>query len=256
MGDERHIDAVMERPEATDELPPGTRLLHGQYRIDSFLDAGGVWDIDDGEDDDDALALDLMARVAGDVARDRGATLPPGALPLPPCEARPGAPARSRRPRTRLLGFDGSGGDAPDPFRGAPPAEAPARARFPVGRLLVVEGPGRGECFVLTQGMSQIGRGHDQTVQLDFGDTAISRSNHAAVVHDGDTRSFLPGHGGKSDIVRLNARPVIANEVLSNGDLIRLGETVLRLVTLCGSDFDWSDGAAPDDAESDDVAIA
>jgi pSer/pThr/pTyr-binding forkhead associated (FHA) protein len=101
--------------------------------------------------------------------------------------------------------------------------------------------------------MAQIGRGDDQTIQLDFGDNAISRSNHAAVVYDPETHQVFLGHGGKSNIVRLNDKPVISNEVLKNGDLIRLGETTLRFVALCDPDFNW---AGEDGEEADNVEIA
>ena len=163
------------------------------------------------------------------------------------------SPARSRRTKTRLIGFEKSDGDVVDLFNDAPKA-APARSvKFPVGWIVVTDGPGRGESFPLLSGMSQIGRGEDQAVQLDFGDNSISRSNHAAVVYDPDTKEFLLGHGGKSNIVRLNDKPLISNEKLKTGDLMRIGETALRFVALCDDTFNWTDGAT---GEDEDVAIA
>ena len=61
------------------------------------------------------------------------------------------------------------------------------------------------------------------------------------------------GHGGKSNIVRLNDKPLISNEALKTGDVIRIGETVLRFVALCDDTFSWNDGAS---GEDEDVAIA
>ncbi|WP_461308663.1 FHA domain-containing protein, partial [Albidovulum sp.] len=161
-------------------------------------------------------------------------------------------PARRRRARTRLLGFEHSDGQVVDLFD-APAAPPVSSTRFPVGWLVIVKGPGRGESFTLKAGMSQIGRGEDQSVCLDFGDLAISRSNHAAIVYDPECHKFFLGHGGKSNIVRLNDRPVISNEELKNGDRIRLGETTLQFVGLCSSEFNW---AADDEEGSDDVEIA
>ena len=103
--------------------------------------------------------------------------------------------------------------------------------------------------------MSQIGRGEDQAVQLDFGDTAISRTNHAAVAYDPETHKFLLGHGGKANIVRLNDKPVISTEPMGNGDTIRLGETTLLFIALCNETFNWSEDNGGSE-ESDDVAIA
>jgi pSer/pThr/pTyr-binding forkhead associated (FHA) protein len=120
--------------------------------------------------------------------------------------------------------------------------------------MLVSDGPGRGECFTLEAGMSQIGRGEDQAIQLDFGDNSISRTNHAAVVYDTDTHTFSIGHGGKKNIVRLNGKPVISNETLSAGDKIKIGETTLHFVPLCSDEFNWAEGG--EDEENDNVAIA
>jgi len=161
---------------------------------------------------------------------------------------------RVRNNRTRVIGFVDSGPEEADPFSDSPLAPPLERVRYPVGWLIVTDGPGRGYCFALISGMSQIGRGEDQAVRLDFGDNAISRNNHAAVVYDPAEKSFLLGHGGKANIVRLNGKPVIANETLKDGDEIHIGETKLELITLGKRSFDWMNG---DDGEDlDDVAIA
>jgi hypothetical protein len=161
--------------------------------------------------------------------------------------------ARARRTKTRLIGFEKSNGDVVDLFSDAPKTTSTQRVRFPVGWIVVTDGPGRGESFALLAGMSQIGRGEDQAIQLDFGDTTISRNNHAAIVYDPETSAFLLGHGGKANIVRLNDKPVISNEELKNGDVIRIGETKLRFVALCDASFNWAQDKTAGD---DDVAIA
>lgn len=160
---------------------------------------------------------------------------------------------RRRRNKTRVLGFNP---DAPISagFDEPQHTKTSARSQFPVGWILVEDGPGRGECFALEPGMSQIGRGEDQAIQLDFGDSAISRNNHAAVVYDPETHEFTLGHGGKQNIVRLNGKPVVSNETLTTGDNIKVGETVLRFVPLCTAEFNWSDKGT--DEESENVAIA
>lgn len=165
-----------------------------------------------------------------------------------------GAMVRAPRPKTRLIGFEKPNGDIVDLFNDTPQAATAARPRFPVGWVVVAEGPGRGASFALLAGLSPIGRGEDQAVQLDFGDTAISRNNHAAIVYDSETHRFWLGHGGKANIVRRNGTPVIATEQLASGDMIRIGETTLRFVALCDSDFNWTRGG--DSAEDDHVAIA
>ena len=40
--------------------------------------------------------------------------------------------------------------------------------------------------------------------------------------------------------IRLNGKPVLSTEELANGDLVRIGETTLKFVALCGEDFTWA----------------
>lgn len=205
--------------------------------------AVNIWDLED----DAATAAPAPAKA------EAPATPAPAAAAPAPAAAAARSPARSRRTKTRLIGFEKSDGDVVDLFNDAPAAAPTKSVKFPVGWIVVAEGPGRGESFSLLSGMSQIGRGDDQAVKLDFGDNSISRSNHAAIVYDPDSKEFLLGHGGKSNIVRLNDKPLISNEKLKSGDTIRIGETVLRFVALCDKSFNWSDGSSEED---EDVAIA
>ena len=38
----------------------------------------------------------------------------------------------------------------------------------------------------------------------------------------------------------MNGMPVLSTEELSNGDTIRIGETTLKFIALCGDDFNWN----------------
>ena len=153
------------------------------------------------------------------------------------------------RVKTRLLGFQADD-EAKDVFAAKTGGPAPVVAdKFPTGWIIVIDGPGRGASFSLHAGVSNIGRGEDQAVRLDFGDTSISRNNHAAVAFDEEQGQFFLGHGGKSNLVRLNGKPVLSTEEMANGDEIRIGETSLKFVALCGEDFSWtSDGDNGEDA--------
>ena len=144
------------------------------------------------------------------------------------------------RVKTRMLGFQPDANGPKDVFEETAEKAAASEAKhFPAGWIAVVAGPGRGASFTLHNGVSQIGRGEDQAVRLDFGDTSISRNNHAAVAYDDEQGKFYLGHGGKSNLVRLNGRPVLSTEEMSNGDQIRIGETTLKFIALCGEDFTW-----------------
>lgn len=183
----------------------------------------------------------------------------PTPTPVPMTKAEEiSAPPRTRRPvrrnKTRILGFE--------------PQDTTVNALFeedlavvaknvmsmnPTGWLIVVAGPGRGASFPLFTGMSQIGRSDDQTISLDFGDTSISRANHASIAYDPVEHKFYFGHGGKSNLVRLNGKPVLSTEVTKDGDEFMIGETTLRLRTLCGPDFNWETSGSEGDGH---VAIA
>ncbi|WP_333714177.1 FHA domain-containing protein [Yoonia sp.] len=230
------LRAASDKPETAAETAPAPRPAQPP------ADTVNIWDMEDTPADALPPAADLP---------EPKTELP--AAPAAPAAAR--SPARARRTKTRLIGFEKSDGAVVDLFNDAPSAAAPKAKslKFPVGWIVVVEGPGRGECFTLQTGMSQIGRGDDQAIQLDFGDNSISRSNHAAIVFDPETKEFLLGHGGKSNIVRLNNKPVISNESIKTGDVIKIGETVLRFVALCDKSFNWSQGG---NEEDEDVAIA
>jgi FHA domain len=171
------------------------------------------------------------------------------------------SPRRPTRTKTRVLGFEAQPAEVVPLFEGAeglPIATAPASGKgyvmFPAGWLIVKDGPGKGASFALSQGVSQIGRGSDQTVSLDYGDMAISRQNHAAIAYDAQSHEFHVGHGGKSNLVRVNGRPLLSTESARDGDEIQIGETTLVLKVLCTPDFNWSSYEAEGDGH--DMAIA
>lgn len=213
------------------------------------LPSVNIWDIED------------------DVPASRRAVAAP---PATMGRSRPAADAgdRAARPRTRAIGFDSEasanvGAAVADivslfsedqPAAPAKPAASQAGVMFPVGWLVVKAGPGQGNVFALTQGVSQIGRGSDQTVVLDFGDATISRQNHASVAYDPQSHQFHIGHGGKTNLVRLNGKPLLSTERVVDGDQIQIGETTLLLKTLCSPAFNWSQSEAGGDGH--DMAIA
>ncbi|MFW2543890.1 FHA domain-containing protein [Primorskyibacter sp. 2E107] len=200
-----------------------------------------------------------------DIEPDTAAAEPPAAPAIPPRAAEPApqaplqpapprqpaapAPARAGRVKTRLLGFHNDD-SAVDAFAADKAITAPQSVQCPVGWIVIVDGPGRGASFALGQGLSTIGRGTDQTIALDFGDDSISRDNHASIAYDEEENTVLIGHGGKSNLVRLNGKPLVSSAEMQDGDQVRIGKTTLRFVALCGPDFRWTrtaEGAAGHD---------
>ncbi|CAD0187056.1 FHA domain protein [Ruegeria sp. THAF57] len=154
-------------------------------------------------------------------------------------------PASDRRGRvkTTFLGFERADTHVQDLIETAEPVAKTEAAEqtFPVGWLVVTSGPGRGTSVTLSEGLMQIGRNDDQAIQLDFGDTGISRSNHAVIAYDPEDRKCYLGHGGKANLVRLNGKPVLSTVALNSGDLIRISETTVRFTAFCDDGFDWRD---------------
>jgi hypothetical protein len=109
------------------------------------------------------------------------------------------------------------------------------------GWVVVVKGPGRGAFRPVYVGMNSVGRDPSQRVSLSFGDESISREEHAFITYDEEQRCFYLQHGGKSNLVRLGAGPVLTPAELKQHDLIRIGKTTLMFVACCGPDFSWND---------------
>lgn len=121
-------------------------------------------------------------------------------------------------------------------FRVAQPADLAAavrdtavtRAHDALGALAIVDGPGLGHVFDLRSQIVRIGRDDGQEVQLDFGDTAVSRLCHASIAHYGGAAPFTIRDGLKPNPVLVNGVRLSGESRLSDGDLILIGETTLR----------------------------
>ena len=142
----------------------------------------------------------------------------------------PGAKARSRAVR------------APERTQ---PASIEAFIKDPlgpvVGWLAVISGPGCGQVLGLHYGVNDIGRGAKARVRLDFGDPFIALDNQAAIIYTARSRRFyLQSIASET---WLNERPTQDSVELAGGEVLQLGQTRLRFVPLCGTDFDWRDNA-------------
>ncbi len=236
------LEALAEEDETQEDTP-----LNRIWDIDAAQDAAPET-AGDPDTDEDVPAAEPKAEPAPEQMVTEDAPAPtesaeptPVIVPEPTAMAAPApAPARGGRVKTRLLGFH-SDDIVPDVFAEDRKAPASETVKCPVGWVVIVDGPGRGTSFALAPGLSTLGRGSDQTVALDFGDDSISRNNHASIAYDEEDNEVLIGHGGKSNLVRLNGKPLVSSETLTNGDAIRVGKTTLRFVALCGPDFSWSD---------------
>ncbi|MCH8056608.1 MAG: FHA domain-containing protein [Proteobacteria bacterium] len=94
---------------------------------------------------------------------------------------------------------------------------------------------------MLGYGNNSIGRDVSQAIALDHGDSRISRENHCTVTYDPVNRKFYLQPGAGKNLTYLEGQLVLADTQLAAGNQIRVGDTELRFVPLCGKDFDWTE---------------
>ncbi len=97
-----------------------------------------------------------------------------------------------------------------------------------VAMLTVIDGAGKGETRAVFSGTNQVGRSTDNRVALDFGDTTISRIQHAVIAFDATTRTFQIFDGGKANPVHVNGDRLSGDRKIVDGDTIKVGMTTLR----------------------------
>lgn len=109
------------------------------------------------------------------------------------------------------------------------------------GWLVVVHGPGKGNFLKLGYGQNSIGRDAGQRVSLNFGDSQVSRTNHATVTYDPRSNQFYlqPGTGTNLTYLNQESMPVLQPMRLPQHSEITLGDTKLLFVPLCGEHFTW-----------------
>lgn len=110
------------------------------------------------------------------------------------------------------------------------------------GWLIVIAGPGKGNALKLGYGQNTIGRSASERVSLDFGDSQISRSNHATVTYDPRGNQFYlqPGSGTNLTYLNQGNTPVLQPVPLPSHSEIVLGDTTLLFIPLCGEQFTWA----------------
>jgi hypothetical protein len=111
-----------------------------------------------------------------------------------------------------------------------------------VGWLVVVGGPGLGSFRPIFEGNNAVGRGKDQRIPIDFGDTTISSEEQAYIRYDSADRAFLfVPNLSKTNIVAINDKKPTGAVKLELMDVITMGRTQLAFVPFCGEEFDWSE---------------
>lgn len=108
-----------------------------------------------------------------------------------------------------------------------------------VGWLVCVEGKDKGNDYRIHADNNFIGRSERMDICV-HGDETISRDNHAVISYDSMEKVYYFSSGGGRNIVRVNGKVVISGSILLQPyDRIKIGNTVLVFIPLCGEEFDW-----------------
>ncbi len=113
----------------------------------------------------------------------------------------------------------------------------------PVGWLVCIDGPDRGMDYKIRSENNSIGRSETMRICID-GDETIARENHAFVSYDPESNTYTILPGIARGLVYLNRGPVYGPANLRPFDEIKLGNTTLLFVPLCGDfggkSFRWA----------------
>lgn len=107
-----------------------------------------------------------------------------------------------------------------------------------VGWLVCVEGADRGKDFKIRSENNFIGKLSSNDIAIS-GDDAVSKEKHAVISFDPQNTNFVLQSGTGRGLVYLNTQPVYTPTELAAFDKIKLGQTVLIFVPLCGEQFKW-----------------
>lgn len=106
-----------------------------------------------------------------------------------------------------------------------------------VGWLVCIEGKDFGSDFSLRMGKNFIGRANNMDVVLT--DNSVSRDKHSIIVYEPKGNLFIIQAGESRELSYLNDEVVLSPQQINPYDKIKLGETTLLFVPLCGDNFVW-----------------
>lgn len=113
----------------------------------------------------------------------------------------------------------------------------------PVGWLVCIDGPDRGMDYRIRSENNSIGRSETMRICIG-GDETIAREDHAFLSYDPESNTYTLLRGNARGLVYLNHGPVFGPETLRPYDEIKIGNTVLLFIPLCGDfggkSFRWA----------------
>ncbi|MBR2877254.1 MAG: FHA domain-containing protein [Clostridia bacterium] len=108
-----------------------------------------------------------------------------------------------------------------------------------VGWLVCVGGEHFGESFNIYSGNNSIGRKPGNRIVLNK-DNSVSGEKHAFVVFEPKKSEFFIQPGNSSGLAYINDIVILVPTKLNSYEIIKVGNTELLFVPLCGENFDWN----------------
>jgi len=146
-------------------------------------------------------------------------------LACPDCGVDVGPTVRTE-PKDRPVSHDRGSGVTEPLFLG------PIGIDPPVGWLVCIEGDDRGTDYRIRAGNNSIGRSESMMICIER-DKGISRENHAFILYDPDSSTYMIRPGDAAGLVHHNRKLVTEGIRLSPFDRIKLAKTTLVFVPLC-----------------------
>lgn len=109
----------------------------------------------------------------------------------------------------------------------------------PVGYLICVKGEDYGNGFLIKSGHNNIGR--SQTMDIVIMDPKVSRERQAVLTFDPMNRDFYISPGEASGLCYVNGTILLNPVKICAYDRIRMGDSELMLIPVCGEKFGWDE---------------
>lgn len=164
------------------------------------------------------------------------------AAPAPSHRFRPEA---SKPPRQMVSGRSAAPDDTqvwtgPDFQTSSPVAPAEARGlELTAGWLVITSEKGRGRSYPVKLGRNKLGRGQDNAICVEVGDSTISKDNHVTLAADPKTKRFFAVPGDSTNFAYLNDEPLLEPKALEDKAVLQVGATVFTFVQFAGNYVDW-----------------
>jgi pSer/pThr/pTyr-binding forkhead associated (FHA) protein len=197
-------------------------------------------------DSDETIVINMSAeeRFAPDEVRvqfeaDTAEPDPMAQTPAAPASA-PGSTANADDDHTQIWTAGEVTSEPVQPSTDTPASAAAIDVGLTAGLLVLTEGPQRGRVFAVNLGRNRIGRGPENDIILDTGDTAISKDDHLVLAADPKNQRYFLVPGNSTNLAYVDDQPLLESCEIVDKAVIQIGETKVLFIQLFGNYLEWS----------------